>query len=283
MLTTGVAPKLVVLTGPADEARQALSEAIARSISSLVVRGEDLADALGLAVGDPAVDRALISLAERQVAAGHHVLIERPEPDETFIGALETVALRHGARLAPVVCRAVDPAAGLGLIDHFVDPAGGDLAGLEAKSARTLSEAAGWGDGVVVDTTLGAEEGVRRVVAFLQQLDGFALRTVPGCRFCEHDLLRGSAVAILQNEWCLFVAERIAGQVVGVVAPLRHVPTVFDLTAPEWAATGALLRSGIRHLGLSEQPNSFIVGWNTRPVTGGDVPHAQLRIVPRFD
>ena len=68
----------------------------------------------------------------------------------------------------------------------------------------------------------------------------------------------------------------------GVIIPVAHRETVFDLTDSEVAATFVLL-ARIKLLMDSElSPDGYNVGWNCGRVGGQEVFHAHLHVIPRF-
>jgi histidine triad (HIT) family protein len=68
----------------------------------------------------------------------------------------------------------------------------------------------------------------------------------------------------------------------GIIIPVRHAETVFDLTAEESAATLALLRDVKAWMDDAYRPDGYTVGWNCGSVGGQDVMHAHLHVIPRF-
>jgi diadenosine tetraphosphate (Ap4A) HIT family hydrolase len=68
----------------------------------------------------------------------------------------------------------------------------------------------------------------------------------------------------------------------GVIVPVRHVETVFDLTDEEWRATMALLKEVKRWMDREYRPDGYNVGWNCGPVGGQLVMHAHMHVIPRF-
>jgi diadenosine tetraphosphate (Ap4A) HIT family hydrolase len=69
----------------------------------------------------------------------------------------------------------------------------------------------------------------------------------------------------------------------GVVIPLRHAETVFDLTSDEIAATFQLLAEIKGWMDATYQPQGYNVGWNCWPVGGQDLMHAHMHVIPRFE
>ena len=68
----------------------------------------------------------------------------------------------------------------------------------------------------------------------------------------------------------------------GVIIPVRHAETVFDLTPDEVAASFVLLGEVKRWMDATYQPQGYNVGWNCWPVGGQLVMHAHMHVIPRF-
>jgi histidine triad (HIT) family protein len=68
----------------------------------------------------------------------------------------------------------------------------------------------------------------------------------------------------------------------GVIVPVAHRETVFDLTEPEVAATFRLLRKIKAWMDTEFSPDGYNVGWNCGSVGGQEVFHAHLHVIPRF-
>lgn len=68
----------------------------------------------------------------------------------------------------------------------------------------------------------------------------------------------------------------------GVIVPIAHRETVFDLTDDEVAATFALLRDVKAWMDAEFAPDGYNVGWNCGRVGGQEVFHAHLHVIPRF-
>ncbi|WP_127480008.1 HIT family protein [Nocardioides pantholopis] len=97
----------------------------------------------------------------------------------------------------------------------------------------------------------------------------------PFCALAGHDVLAevGPCVAIWTNE-------SPSGSV--MVIPRAHRQAPWDLTSEEWAATGELLRTMMRRVHASHQPDGWNVGWNVGVVGGQSVDHAHCHLVPRY-
>ena len=68
----------------------------------------------------------------------------------------------------------------------------------------------------------------------------------------------------------------------GVIVPVAHRETVFDLTESELAATFQLLRQVKAWMDAEFLPDGYNVGWNCGRVGGQEVFHAHLHVIPRF-
>jgi diadenosine tetraphosphate (Ap4A) HIT family hydrolase len=107
---------------------------------------------------------------------------------------------------------------------------------------------------------------------------------VRDCRLCrvEEDpdqkiVLRHDTVLFLQNE-----TEQGALRGSGIIVPVRHAETVFDLTPGEIDATFTLLKAVKAWMDERYRPEGYNVGWNCWPVGGQVDMHAHLHVIPRF-
>lgn len=90
---------------------------------------------------------------------------------------------------------------------------------------------------------------------------------------------------VRRNESALFLQNfRQQGALVGsgVIIPVRHAETVFDLTPAEIDATFRLLGEVKQWLDAAYQPQGYNIGWNCGAVGGQEVMHAHLHVIPRF-
>lgn len=104
------------------------------------------------------------------------------------------------------------------------------------------------------------------------------------CIFCEWAtdpnqrlVQRNHSAVFLQNA-------RAQGALVGsgIIVPVRHVPTVFDLTNNEVRATFLLLAEVKAWMDVTYQPDGYNVGWNCGAAAGQEIMHAHLHVIPRF-
>ena len=68
----------------------------------------------------------------------------------------------------------------------------------------------------------------------------------------------------------------------GVIIPVAHRETLFDLTEAEVAATFRLLGRIKLSMDSDLSPDGYNVGWNCGRVGGQEVFHAHLHVIPRF-
>jgi histidine triad (HIT) family protein len=110
------------------------------------------------------------------------------------------------------------------------------------------------------------------------------MQQVADCLFCrwatdpnQRLVQRNHSAVFLQNA-------RARGALVesGVIVPVRHAPTVFDLTNNEVRATFLLLADVKTWMDANYQPDGYNVGWNCGAVAGQDIMHAHLHVIPRF-
>lgn len=68
----------------------------------------------------------------------------------------------------------------------------------------------------------------------------------------------------------------------GIIIPIAHRPTVFDLTEEEVLATFALLRKVKAWMDVTYRPEGYNLGWNCGHAAGQVIIHAHLHVIPRF-
>ena len=103
------------------------------------------------------------------------------------------------------------------------------------------------------------------------------------CLFC--DITKDTDQKIIfKNDLVLFAqSEKYQGHLKnsGIIIPIAHRETVFDLTPEEQTATFELLIQAKTYLD-QYKPDGYNVGWNCYPVGGQSIPHAHLHVIPRF-
>lgn len=107
--------------------------------------------------------------------------------------------------------------------------------------------------------------------------------------FCDLSWMR-SADVFLENRWCVFVASddaeirtraRLQPDVLpgsGIIIPIAHRASPFELTVEEWSATRELLLAVRTTLHERLAPDGYTLGWNDQSRL-----HAHLHVLPRFD
>lgn len=104
------------------------------------------------------------------------------------------------------------------------------------------------------------------------------------CPYCPP--LDPAVRVALRNDLVFFLQdERYQGALKhsGVIVPVAHRPTVFDLTEAEVLATFRLLADVKRWMDEQFRPRGYNVGWNCGQVAGQEVFHAHMHVIPRFE
>jgi diadenosine tetraphosphate (Ap4A) HIT family hydrolase len=107
---------------------------------------------------------------------------------------------------------------------------------------------------------------------------------VNDCPFC-HWADDPNQRLVHRNQSALFLQnDTTRGALVGsgVIVPVRHVETVFDLTDDEVRATFLLLADVKAWMDVKYQPDGYNVGWNCGAVAGQEVAHTHMHVIPRF-
>lgn len=104
------------------------------------------------------------------------------------------------------------------------------------------------------------------------------------CAFC-HLSENSDQHVIFGNETVLFLQnEKAQGALLGsgVIIPVRHAETIFDLTQEEVCATFELLKKVKSWMDATYHPDGYNVGWNCGEVGGQRAMHAHMHVIPRF-
>lgn len=102
------------------------------------------------------------------------------------------------------------------------------------------------------------------------------------CPLCNLSLIEQQQV-VIRNEYCLFLQtpqEVLIGS--GIIVPIQHRETVFELTEEEWLATYSLLHEVKTTLDEAYSPDGYNIGWNCEEIGGQHIMHAHLHVIPRF-
>jgi histidine triad (HIT) family protein len=101
------------------------------------------------------------------------------------------------------------------------------------------------------------------------------------CPYCRLESVR----VRFRNELALFIEDtRHQGALEhsGVIVPVEHRPTLFDLTEEEILATFRLLERVRAWMDEQFRPQGYNIGWNSGAVAGQHVFHAHMHVIPRF-
>jgi len=104
-------------------------------------------------------------------------------------------------------------------------------------------------------------------------------------RDCPYCYLTPPARTVFRNDRVLFIQdERFQGALKhsGVIIPVEHRPTVFDLTEEEIIATFRLLTEVKRWMDQAFEPAGYNIGWNCGATGGQVLFHAHMHVIPRF-
>lgn len=108
------------------------------------------------------------------------------------------------------------------------------------------------------------------------------------CPFCniEEEIKKNNVQEpeiVLRNDHVLFIQtfqEVLIGS--GIIIPIAHRRTVFDMTEEEFTATYKLLQKVKIYLDEKYNPDGYNVGWNAEEVGGQEIFHAHLHVIPRY-
>ena len=90
---------------------------------------------------------------------------------------------------------------------------------------------------------------------------------------------------IFENDLVMFIQdERYQGALKhsGIIIPIAHKETVFDLSQAEITATFQLLAAVKQWMDDNFAPDGYNVGWNCGAIGGQEVFHAHMHVIPRF-
>ncbi len=104
------------------------------------------------------------------------------------------------------------------------------------------------------------------------------------CPYCpieddENQIIR------FRNELVLFTeAPKYQGALKhsGIIIPMAHRETVFDLTPEKVSATFEMLNEVKEWMDKEFSPDGYNVGWNCGEIGGQEIFHAHLHVIPRF-
>ena len=98
------------------------------------------------------------------------------------------------------------------------------------------------------------------------------------CLFC--DLAKNS---VLENELCYMIYDKFpVAPGHSLIIPKRHITTVFEMTAEEWAAAGALINLAKTEIEKKYQPLGYNIKVNCGKAAGQEVMHAHIHLIPKY-
>ena len=103
------------------------------------------------------------------------------------------------------------------------------------------------------------------------------------CPYCP--IREPEQKVVFESDLVLFVQdERYQGALrhSGIIIPVQHRETVFDLSDAEIAATFQLLARVKEWMDSRFSPDGYNIGWNCGRIGGQDVFHAHMHVIPRF-
>jgi diadenosine tetraphosphate (Ap4A) HIT family hydrolase len=108
------------------------------------------------------------------------------------------------------------------------------------------------------------------------------------CVFCDPTRFRTAEVCI-ENTFCLYASTRDPRDPIdvlpgcGIIIPIAHRLSPFDLSPEEWAATHELLLAAKAVQDERLAPDGYMLAWNCFSEPGQPPHHAHLHVIPRFD
>ena len=105
------------------------------------------------------------------------------------------------------------------------------------------------------------------------------------CDFCDPSTFRDAEVFI-EGQLTFFASSAFEpAQVLpggGIICPMAHRRSPFELTTAEWADTRVVLLGAKAVLDERLAPDGYNLIWNVEPDGGQEVAHAHLHVIPRF-
>ena len=103
------------------------------------------------------------------------------------------------------------------------------------------------------------------------------------CPYCP--IREPEQKVVFENDLVLFLQdERYQGALrhSGIIIPVQHRETLFDLSDAEIAATFQLLARVKKWMDGRFSPDGYNIGWNCGRIGGQEIFHAHLHVIPRF-
>ena len=107
--------------------------------------------------------------------------------------------------------------------------------------------------------------------------------TEADCPYCQ--ITDPEARILFEDDLVRYIEdERFQGALKhsGVIVPVSHRRTVFDLTDDELLATFRMVARVKGWMDEAFAPDGYNVGWNCEPCGGQTLLHAHMHVIPRF-
>ena len=98
------------------------------------------------------------------------------------------------------------------------------------------------------------------------------------CLFC--DLAKNN---VKENELCYLLYDKYpVAPGHSLIIPKRHMTTVFEMTAEEWAAAGELINVAKVEIEKKYQPVGYNIKVNCGKAAGQEIMHAHIHLIPKY-
>ncbi len=103
------------------------------------------------------------------------------------------------------------------------------------------------------------------------------------CPYCP--VSNPAQKVVFEEDLVLFIQdERYQGALKhsGIIIPIQHKETVFDMSETEIRAVFRLLLKVKKWMDDNYAPDGYNIGWNCGEIGGQEVFHAHMHVIPRF-
>lgn len=110
------------------------------------------------------------------------------------------------------------------------------------------------------------------------------MKKLAECPYCEPQKDKDQVI-VFENEFCRYLQHPKHQTILegsGLIVPIAHRQTVFDLSREEWNATYELMQQVKELADEKYAPDGYTLGWNVGNASNQSIPHAHFHILPRF-
>lgn len=101
------------------------------------------------------------------------------------------------------------------------------------------------------------------------------------CLFC--DFASRKDLHLFENDWVFAIADHFpVSPGHALIIPKRHIETIFEATAEEYAAIGVALQALKISIDSRHHPDAYNVGVNNGAFAGQTVMHLHVHLIPRY-